>query len=213
MAGMVALWLLAGCLSESPDSASGIGSFSDYEDRLKATEAEFAYNSLLDQNLSLAVWEEEGVRLRVPKPFQFVPASKGEPMQEHALSREVLGEPLPGVLGTWKAVLPGRNANPPQTGYLFLMSNHHLASYSRTSAMAFHQVLVEDVLAELSGLSVLPIKADFKPENLTGHGQPYSVATFQANLPPSNSPADFTLFLFQNGLNERGTKSRRRSCS
>ena len=198
-----ALWLLAGCLSELPDSDSGIGSFGDYEDRLKATQAEFAYYSLLDQNLSPTVWEEEGIALRVPKPFQFVPASKDERNQEHALSREVLSEPLPGVLGTWKAMLPSKNAKPPQTGYLFLLSNHHLSSYSRTSAMAFHQVLVEDVLAELSGLSVLPIKANFKPENLTGHGQPYSVATFQANLLPANSPANFTLFLFQNGLNER----------
>jgi hypothetical protein len=88
-------------------------------------------------------------------------------------------------------------------GYLFLMSNHHLWAGSRNSAMAFHQTLVEDVLAELDWIDQLPIKAAFKSENHSGFGQPFTVGTFPAKLPQANSPADFTLFLFQNGVNER----------
>jgi hypothetical protein len=195
--------LFAGCLSEIPDLASGINGWSDYEDRLQSTRDEFAYRSLLDENLSLEAWENEGISLRVPKPFQSVPSVVQRPNEEHAFSRDVLGEPLPGVLGTWQALLPGKEGKPPQAAYLFVMSNHHLWSHSRNAAMAFHQALVEDVLAELSGLSRLPIASDWTTKNEIGHGQPYAVATFQATLPQTKTPADFTLFLFQHGVNER----------
>jgi hypothetical protein len=83
------------------------------------------------------------------------------------------------------------------------MSNRHLWANSQTSAMAFHQTLVEDVLAELDWINQLPIKAEFKTEDQFGHGPPFTVGTFQARLPQTNSPADFTLFLFQNGVNDR----------
>jgi hypothetical protein len=199
--GMIGFF--TGCLSEVPDSVSGISGWSDYEVRLQATADEFAYNSLLDQNLSPDVWEVEGIALRVPKPFQALPSTVRNPNEEHALSRDVLGEPLPGVLGVWQAHLPGKNGKSPETAYLFAMSNHHLWSHSRTSALAFHQSLVEDVLAELSDLSHLPIASDWTTENESGHGQPYAFATFRATLPQTRAKADFTLFLFQHGMDER----------
>lgn len=195
--------IFTGCLSEAPDSISGINGWNDYEDRLQSTASEFTYHTLLDQNLAVDMWQEAGVALRVPQPFQPVPNAVGIMSEEHAFSREVLGEPLPGVLGSWQAMLPGQEGQPPQSAYLFLVSNQHLWSHSRNSAMAFHQALVEDVLAELSGLSRLPIASEWKSENHTGHGQPYAVATFQAKLPKTKTPADFTLFLFQHGVNQR----------
>lgn len=195
--------LLAGCVFELPDPASGINGWTDYEDRLEATKAEFAYFTLLDQNLSPAIWEKDGVALRVPKPFQPVALAVQKPSEEHVFSREVLGVPLPGVLGAWQALRPGKDGQEPHTAYLFVMSNHHLWAYSRASAMAFHQSLVEDVLAELKGLSRLPIASGWASENHSGHGQPYAIGTFQATLPHTESKADFTLFLFQHGTNER----------
>lgn len=193
----------AGCLSEVPDSVSGITGYFDYEDRLQATADEFAYNSLLDWNLSLEVWEAKGIAIRVPKPFQPVPSTVGNPSEAHAFSRDVLGEPLPGVLGTWQAEVPRKDGKSREIAYLFLMSNHHLWSHSKNSALAFHQSLVEDVLAELPELSHLPIASDWTTENESRHGQPYAFATFRATLPQTRAPADFTLFLFQHGMNER----------
>jgi hypothetical protein len=196
--------LFAGCSSEPADSLSETDGGDGYEVRLQATAEEFAYYSLLDANLTETSWEGQGVSLRVPMPFELVSESTPQiPAREHAGSREILGKPLPGVLGMWKAELPSRNSGPPQSGYLFLMSNHHPWPRSRTSAMEFHQTLVEEVLAELPGLSVLPIESDWKPENIAGHGLPYTVGNFEATLPQTNSPAWFTMFLFQHGVNQR----------
>ena len=196
--------ILAGCSSGPPDYLLQADGEDTYEDRLEATESEFAYYARLDANLAGEVWEKEGLSLRVPKPFRLVSDSPPQnPAEPHAASGEILGEPLPGVLGMWKAELPGKESGPPRRAYLFLMSNHHLWSYSRTSAMAFHQSLVEDVLAELPGRSVLPIEADWMPDNLNGHGLPYTVGSFDATLPGTGSQAEFTMFLYQHGVNPR----------
>ena len=207
-----ACWLAAcgaaGCSSNSTESAAGEtaeGHVGTYEERLGATAAEFAYYERLEQNLSPEAWQSQGVSLQVPKPFFLVktPASEN-PATGNAPSREVLGVPLPGVLGMWQAVLPSEDPqSPTETAYLFVMSNQHLWSFSKSSAMAFLQTLVEDVLAGLPGLSRFPIDADWSSVNLSGYGLPYATATFQATLPRTNAKADFTLFLFQNGANER----------
>ena len=196
---------VAGCSSNSSEAAAEGADHGSYLERLKATEAEFAYYERLKQNLSPQAWEAEGVSLQVPGPFHLVESpSSRNPASEHARSREVLGIPLPGVLAMWEAHLPGESSHsPPQTAYLFVMSNQHLWSHSRASAMAFHQTLVEDVLAELPGLSQFPIDSKWASLHLSGHGLPYTTATFQATLPQTNAKADFTLFLFQNGINER----------
>ncbi len=198
------LCLPAGCSPGLPDHTTDSEAWGSYEERLEATEAEFAYYTLLDQNLTPTIWQqtELGLAIRVPKPFEPVPdANNRNPDQP--LSRKILGEPLPGLLGTWKAVLPGKNANPSQTAYLFLMSNHHLWPHAETSALAFHQSLVEDSLAELPGLSQLPIECDWLSENLTKYGLPYTTASFPAKLPEPQSRVDVTVFLFQEGANDR----------
>ncbi len=205
-----ACWLAAcgaGCSSNSTESTVGesaehVGS---YRERLKATAFEFAYYERREQNLSPQVWEAQGISLQVPKPFFLVKNPSSEnPALGHDPSRQVLGVPLPGVLGMWQAVLPGEDPqSPTETAYLFVMSNQHLWSFSKSSAMAFLQTLVEDVLAGLPGLSRFPIDADWSSANWSGHGLPYATATFQATLPQTKAKADFTLFLFQNGANER----------
>jgi hypothetical protein len=195
--------LVGGCTAGSADSlaeADGGG----YEERLQATASEFAYHDLLNQNLAAAVWERQGLSLRVPLGFQLVPdADNHNPAKEHAASREVLGHPLPGVLGMWKAELPGKDNETPQSAYVFVLSNHHLWPDSKARAMAFHQALVEDVFAELPGLSVLPIESDWNADNITAHGQSFTSATFPAKLPQTGAMADFSVFLFQHGANQR----------
>ncbi len=195
----------AGCSSNSSEaSAVEGGDHGTYIERLKATAAEFAYYERLQQNLSPEVWEAQGVSLQVPNPFHLVkspfPKSRAA---GHEPSRDALGVPLPGVLGMWEARLPGEGHSPPQPAYLFVMSNQQLWSVSRKSARAFHQTLVEDVLAELPGLSELPVESKWTSENWSGYGLPYASATFEATLPQTNAKADFTLFLFQSGVNER----------
>ncbi len=192
-AGLMAVLLLAGCSTGTVDSSPEIDSGVSYEDRLKATADEFAYYGLLDANLAGEVWEQEGISLRVPKPFRPLDSLK---------TRKFLGLPLPGQLGAWKADLPGDGGGA-RPAYLFLMSNHHLWAHSRARAMGFHQWLIEEELAELPGLNVLPVEAGWSPQNPSGHGLPHTVGRFEASLPAAKGPAEFTMFLFQHGVNRR----------
>lgn len=205
IAGLVVAALLGGCGDDDSNSASEPGESGGYQDRLQATAKEFAYFQLWKENLKQTRWERDGISLRVPKPFAFVSSPTSTNIaQAHAASREVLGEPLPGVLGMWKAELPGRKTGTSESAYLFLMSNQHFPPARRRDALAFQQTLIEDVLAQLPGLNnKLPIDSDWKTGGIRGHGFPHTWGTFQATLAITKKPADFTLYLMQYGENDR----------
>lgn len=197
--------LIAGCTAETSNPATETGEGGTYQQRLDATAKEFAYFQLWKENLKETRWDQGGISLRVPKPFERVPTPASENIaQAHAASREILGEPLPGVLGMWKAKLPGQKSGSSQTAYLFLMTNQHYPSSHRDDAMAFHQTLIEDVLAQLPvPNNKLPIDSDWNTSSILGHGLPHTVGTFQATIPKSKALANFTLYLMQYGQNDR----------
>ena len=203
LARLAVLCAVLGCAAGPADSPADSTEGGAYEERLKATAKKFAHFELLDENLKKERWKKLGISFRVPRPFEFVEAPDRNLAEGHALSREILGELLPGVVGVWQAVLPGKEGARPETAYLFLLSNYHLLSRSYNSAIKFHQTLVEVALVDLKGLDHLPIESNWQTENWLGHGLPYTWASFPATLAKTGKPADFTLFLAQYGTNDR----------
>ncbi|MCA9070425.1 MAG: hypothetical protein KDA84_15945, partial [Planctomycetaceae bacterium] len=195
----------AGCSDEQSETVAESSEGGTYQERLNATAKQFAYFQLWSENLKGVRWESQGVSLRVPKPFEWVPSPAPTNLsQAHVPSQEVLGEPLPGVLGMWKAKLPGADSATSESAYLFVMSNQHFPPARRRDALAFQQTLIEDVLARLPGLNnKLPIDSEWKSTGVLGHGLPYTMGTFRATLAETKKPADFTLYLMQNGDNDR----------
>jgi len=199
---------VAGCagedVAESTDEAEETNEGRTYNDRLDATAAQFAYFNLLNENLKKSAWEKRGVTVRVPLPFELREMPEQTNFSPgHGTSSELLGVALPGILGMWEAALPSEDSPHPRKAYLFVMSNHHLLRQHRPSAKAFHQTLVEDVLANLPGLDHLPIESDWQAENWSGYGFPYTHATFPATLAKTGEAANLTMFLMQYGQNER----------
>lgn len=208
---IVGLWVIGaavGCagdeVAESANEAEETNEGGTYNDRLKATAEQFAYFNLLNENLNKSVWEKRGITLRVPLPFELreMPERTAR-SQTHGPSSELLGVALPGVLGQWEAELPSEDSPHSRKAYLFVMSNHYLLRQHKPSAKAFHQTVVEDVLANLPGLDHLPIESDWLAENWSGYGFPYTYATFPATLAKTGEAANFTMFLMQYGQNER----------
>lgn len=204
IAGLTVLWAALGCASEAANNAAETDEGGIYEGRLKATAGEFAYYELLNQNLTRDRFERMGISLRVPKPFRSLEtAAPDASVPDVASSGELLGVPLPGVLGVWQAGLPGKDGAAPQSAWLFLMSNHHLLGTSPAAARTFHQTLVEKVLVHLPGLEKLPIESNWQTENWTGHGLPFTSANFPATFAKTGQPAEFAVFLMHYGDNDR----------
>jgi len=193
-----------GCGTPASPEVEESGESRGYSERLKATAEEFRYHQILEENLREEYWEKSGVRLRVPKPFRAVATPSWENIAEaHEESRQLLGVPLPGVLGMWKAEFPETSGQQTRTGYLFVLSNHHLLERFPRYAETFHQTLIEDVLVELPGRSHLPIDAEWSSHNWAGYGLPYTSASFAAELADSKSPVQFRIYLMHHGTNKR----------
>ena len=127
----LALWI---CLYLS---IAGCGQ-GKYEDRLKETVKFAAYREKLNLNLA-AEWAGKGIRIRVPKQFQFVPGppepAEGEesPDEEPPDLRqpEFFRDDLPGIVAAWMmdVDIPDPD-NPKQSlkvpAYLYVLSNYDL---------------------------------------------------------------------------------------
>ena len=192
-AGLLLACVIVGCSEDGPDSLIEDSVTSTYQEREHAAQQEFAYRDLLNQNLSPTVWKHAEVSFRVPKPFR---RQEGDPA---ASLKAVLGFTLPGVIGHWTALLPGKNDSPPQTGHVFVMSNQHLASAEATPPEEFHQ-RIGDLFNE-SRFSVLQ---PWTAKNVTGgHGLPFTSGSFLATVEGQPTQTRFRLFFMQQGLNQR----------
>ncbi len=191
--GLFALSLLGGCSADAPGSLPDGDETSSYKARQKAAETQFAHRQLLEENLIQTVWEQNGISLRVPKPFQ-------RDEKNAVSSKNVLGVNLPDLIGTWTAVLPGGNSKSPQTAYLFVLSHRHQSPDEES----FHHGLIKSQLYHLNyPTRKRAIDHEWTSQNLVGNGLPFTSATFEATLANPKIPANFTVFLMQHGRNQR----------
>ena len=93
---------------------SGCG-LAEYEERLRATSEFNEYIQTIEANLVAPIWENGGIKMRLPLPFDeqmapppIVENEDGEkvygPDSRHP---QILGIMLPGIVDAWRATLPG----------------------------------------------------------------------------------------------------------
>ena len=149
---------------------SGCGS-EDYQDRLDTTSRYFASLELQDSNLHGA-WTDAAttISLRVPKQFAELPGPAPAPTDGSANTESqdeeegpdprqpgFLTVPLPGLRATFRANVSvvgdnGRSAN--GAGYLYVLSNHHLAGNLEMAAKFESETI--DLLAAALNVSLKP---------------------------------------------------------
>lgn len=216
---LIALGLLAGCGRQ------------EYEERLENTRKLFAHLEILDANLHRDwVDVPTGVKLRVPLQFSAMaaPASsaaasgsslggesgagkngdgkKGAAAPEMPDERQpkYLNVELPGLRGAFTTslkVIGANGANSQADGFIYVLSNHHLAN-SGDSARTFHQDVVAAVAEAL--------RMGVKPEDWRDERFPQKVGTFAEEVPYKSvvlAPAEaifgverrFSLYLYSQG--------------
>jgi hypothetical protein len=146
-----------------------------YESRVQTTVRLYEHFDELNSNLD-AKWSGDGLELRVPKRFTYLPPpappvveppADGQPAAAAAPAEPVLDErqpdylgiELPGLVGAWRISLPASNADGSKNielpGFLYLMTNQHLFRTSsevepnRTPPEEFQGRAVSDIAAAL----------------------------------------------------------------
>jgi len=144
---------------------TGCGS-EDYQDRLDTTSRYFASLELQDANLH-GTWTDPAttISLRVPKQFTELPGPAPTPTDGSAASEEDPGPdprqpgfltiPLPGLRAAFRANVSvvgenGRSAT--GAGYLYVLSNHHLAGNLEMAAKFESETI--DLLASALDVSL-----------------------------------------------------------
>jgi hypothetical protein len=165
---------------------SGCGS-EDYQDRLDTTSRYFASLELQDSNLHGA-WTDAAttISLRVPKQFAELPGPAPAPTDGSANTESqdeeegpdprqpgFLTVPLPGLRAAFRANVSvvgdnGRSAN--GAGYLYVLSNHHLAGNLEMAAKFESETI--DLLA--AALNEVELEPEEQPDEMA---REFGVAT------------------------------------
>jgi hypothetical protein len=201
------LWLALICLV----SSCGCGT-NTYEQRLGETRKLFAEINEMEKNLGR---EEnvKGVQIRMPSQFDLIPAPKVETDEEgNIISMDpdlrqphFSNEPLPGLIGGWKAMVSADVAGEQKEvpAYIYLLSNHYLwAAGDPGAATAFHTTVLESVVSGM-GLPE-PQQTDWEVRKFpaaTGMIQQKSstVWTTKTSRPVDETLDELELHLFENG--------------
>ncbi len=217
--GLAAL-LLAGCGAET------------YEERLKNTRAMFAHQEQLNANLTGAWGDQEtGVSLRVPLQFVMLPppvkpppdpaveaakaAAKknGEKFEEEEVELIDDRQPaymnigLPGLRGAFRTPLNAigdNNALVEGDGFLYVLTNHHLADLP-DQAKEFEKQVIQTLgealhkIVEPSDWKDDRFPADAKAKASFVKSVPYKIVTLTSDEEIAGYFREFTAYLYEQG--------------
>ncbi|MGQ0634685.1 MAG: hypothetical protein ACT4QC_08745 [Planctomycetaceae bacterium] len=156
-------WLLAGCGAD------------EYDHRLDNTRILYQHIEKLTENLK-GEWsdDEVGVRLRVPKQFEMIPAPPRPAKSAGAAAQAPVADPrqprylnleLPGLRGAFAArlaIVGANNARAQADGHLYVLSNHGSADKAAT----FHDDVVR-LVCDAARVTP-PAKNEWKREQFPG---------------------------------------------
>lgn len=192
-----------------------------YEKRLNETSQYFAYVDTRNQALS-GFWSSPTIKMRVPLEFQLMEAPNVPVAAASEESEAPAPEPaptidprqpdyadlvLPGLEGAWRTEVPVdlENESVERPAYLYVLSNHSLLQEKQTKELSSFFDSVNNQIANTFN-QFLDSK-DFKSEQFPkGKGysnpKPFSVGTFEPEMPIDGVPYQFQIYLTESGIRQ-----------
>ncbi len=192
---------------------SGCGS-AEYERRLKASEAYFAYVQNMDANLSSPWSGHPVIHYRVPKQFTPIAGASEDaaenapdPRQPRELGIDMDIE-LPGLVGAWMARETVKTADGSESvsSYMYVLSNFEFFTLTDTEERRAAATFNEDLVSQVASALGAPRPESDKWNELrvpVGDGyvdtKTYDEVAIKSETPAIGVPTQASLYLYTTG--------------